>query len=142
MNQNLEHLRLLSIFHYVVGGLTALFACFPIFHVVFGIIMIAAPEVFGNEAPPAFMGWMMAIMGGVFMLVGWTLAVLILYAGRCLGKRRRHTYCLVVAVLSCLFMPFGTALGVFTIIVLIRPSVKDLFAPGQLPQAGQAPGTQ
>ncbi len=27
---DLEHLRLLSIFHYVVGGILALFSCFPI----------------------------------------------------------------------------------------------------------------
>ena len=28
VSQDGEHLRLLSIFHYVVGGLMALFACF------------------------------------------------------------------------------------------------------------------
>jgi hypothetical protein len=32
-----------------------------------------------------------------------------------------------VAALSCAFMPFGTVLGVFTIVVLVRPSVKQLF---------------
>ncbi len=31
--------------------------------------------------------------------------------------------------LNCLFMPFGTVLGVLTIIVLMRPSVKALFYP-------------
>jgi hypothetical protein len=33
-----------------------------------------------------------------------------------------------MAAISCIFMPFGTVLGVFTIIVLLRPSVKELFA--------------
>jgi hypothetical protein len=28
-----------------------------------------------------------------------------------------------------MFMPFGTALGIFTIIVLLRPSAKLLFDP-------------
>jgi len=28
-----------------------------------------------------------------------------------------------------MFMPFGTALGVFTIIVLMRSTVKELFTP-------------
>jgi hypothetical protein len=35
--------------------------------------------------------------------------------------------CFVVAAIECIFMPFGTVLGVFTIIVLSRPSVKALF---------------
>ncbi len=32
MDQDLEHLRLLSLFHYVVGGIAALFGCFPFIH--------------------------------------------------------------------------------------------------------------
>jgi hypothetical protein len=32
MSEDEQYLRLLSIFHYVVGGIAALFACFPIFH--------------------------------------------------------------------------------------------------------------
>jgi hypothetical protein len=27
-----QHLQLLAIFHYVVGGMTALFACMPLIH--------------------------------------------------------------------------------------------------------------
>ena len=34
----------------------------------------------------------------------------------------------VVACILCLNVPIGTALGVFTILVLVRPTVKDLFA--------------
>lgn len=32
--------------------------------------------------------------------------------------------------LACMFMPFGTALGVFTIITLVKEPVKRLFAAG------------
>jgi hypothetical protein len=32
-----------------------------------------------------------------------------------------------MAAIACMFMPFGTILGVFSIIVLVRPSVKSLF---------------
>ena len=56
-------------------------------------------------------------------------------AGRYLARRERYTFCLVVAGVECMFMPFGTVLGVFTIIVLSRPSVKDLF--GALPAAAE-----
>ena len=47
--------------------------------------------------------------------------------GRGLAQRKRYMFCLVVACVECLFMPFGTVLGVFTIIVLSRDSVKALF---------------
>jgi hypothetical protein len=41
-----------------------------------------------------------------------------------------------MAGIECVFMPFGTVLGVFTLVVLTRPSVKPLFedqrtAPGR-----------
>jgi hypothetical protein len=35
----------------------------------------------------------------------------------------------LVACVECLSMPFGTVFGVFTILVLNRASVKELFAP-------------
>jgi disulfide bond formation protein DsbB len=49
------------------------------------------------------------------------------YAGRCLAQRRRYLLCMVVAGIACIFMPFGTALGVFTLVVLSRPAVKAAF---------------
>ena len=33
-----------------------------------------------------------------------------------------------MAAISCAFMPFGTVLGIFTLIVLTKPPVKSLFA--------------
>ena len=129
MNQDQEHLKLLSVFHYVVGGITALFSLFPIFHLIFGLVMILAPAKFGSqgEAPPAFMGWFFVILAGVFIATGLTIAAMIIAAGRFLARRTRYMFCMVVAGVECLFMPFGTVLGVFTIIVLMRESVKQAF---------------
>jgi len=39
----------------------------------------------------------------------------------------RYWFAFVMACIECLFIPFGTILGVFTIIVLSRESVKTLF---------------
>ena len=69
-------------------------------------------------------------------LFGWAFAACVAYAGRCLNERRHYTFCMVMAGIACMFMPFGTILGVFTIIVLVRPSVKALFngmTPGTVP---------
>jgi hypothetical protein len=40
MNQDSEHLRLLSIFHYVVAGVAALFSFFPLFYVGMGSLLL------------------------------------------------------------------------------------------------------
>jgi len=131
MKQDEEHLRLLSIFHYVVAGLAALFALFPIFHLIFGIFMILAPQKFaghGQEQPPlALIGWFFVIFASVFITLGWTFAAFIVTTGRFLARHKHYQFCLVMAGIECLFMPFGTVLGVFTILVLVRESVKQLF---------------
>ena len=129
MNQDEEHLRLLSLFHYIVGGLMALFACIPILHITIGVLMIASPTFLGSHgnAPPPFMGWFFVILGSVFVLFGWLTAALVMYSGRCLSRRKHYLFSLIVAGLCCFFVPLGTILGVFTIIVLLRPTVKELF---------------
>ena len=130
-NTDNEHLRLLSIFHYVVSGVSAFIACIPIIHLVIGLIFIFAPGMFGtgSNQPPAFVGWLLVGVAGVFILLGWIFAVFVLVAGRFMARRKHYQLLFVVACVECLFIPFGTVLGVFTILVLNRPSVKELFNP-------------
>ena len=138
MNQDREHLRLLAIFHYVVAGLAALFSFFPLLYTTVGAIFIfaarhpaAAGPKPGEEPPPEFIGWILAIVGSLLFLLGVAIAICILIAGRSLAKRTRYWFALVVACIECLFIPFGTILGVFTIVVLSRESVKALFSTAQ-----------
>jgi hypothetical protein len=124
-----EHLDLLAVFHYIVGGLIGIFACLPLIHLVLGLLMLFAPaESWDGTPPPRFMGWLFAGVGGIFILVGWTIAIFMIVAGRRLAKRTHYRYCFVMACIACTFMPFGTVLGVFTIVVLMRDSVKASFA--------------
>jgi hypothetical protein len=126
MNQDSEHLKLLAIFHYVVAAMTALFACIPFIHFFMGLAL--ATGTFPDTDPEARpIGLAIMVFAGLFILAGWTLAAFIAFAGRSLQTRMRYTFCLVMAGVECIFMPFGTVLGVFTIIVLMRDSVKGLF---------------
>lgn len=125
--QDLEHLRLLSIFHYIVAGITALFSLFPVIHLVIGIAMVTG-KMEAGDPDAAIAGWFFVGIAVLFIAFGLTFAGFIAYAGRCLRQRRRHTLCLVVAALECMMMPFGTVLGVFTLILLTKPPVKALFA--------------
>ncbi|MDB6113020.1 MAG: hypothetical protein JWR69_4770 [Pedosphaera sp.] len=133
MDRDVEHLRLLSIFHYVLGGIHALFACFGLLYVIIGLVIaVAAPSHGSNGPPPQIVGWLFVLLGGFFVLLGWAVAAVILYAGRCLAQRKHYTFCLVVAALTCLMFPFGTVLGIFTLIVLQRPRVQELFQAPKL----------
>jgi len=130
MPQDEEHLRLLSIFHYVVGGLAAFFSFFPLLYAGFGAFMLYAsahPQMQQGEPPPALVGWIVIAFGCGFFLAGEALATCIVLAGRFLARRRRYWFVFITGCVQCLFFPFGIILGVFTIIVLSRTSVKQLF---------------
>ena len=131
MTQDEQHLDLLAIFHFIVGGLMALFPCFGFIHVGIGIAMLCGAFEGGNEAPPRAFGWLLVVFPGMIIVAAWTLAGFVIAAGRKLKQRRAYTFCLVMAAIECIFMPLGTVLGVFTILVLMRESVKEMFAVNQ-----------
>ena len=91
-------------------------------------MIVASDKFTGNGAPPpAFIGWIFVIFASVFILLGWTIAALILTTGRFLAKRKHYQFCLVMAGIECAFFPFGTVLGVFTLIMLTQEPVRQLF---------------
>ena len=127
MNEDLEHLRLLSIFHYALAALIGCVSLIPVFHLLIGLAMANGWMDFEHDAPPAFVGWLLAGFAGCFILLGLTYAVCLVIAGRSLAQHRSWIFCMVIAGISCTVMPVGTALGIFTMIVLNRPSVRALF---------------
>jgi hypothetical protein len=76
---------------------------------------------------PQVMGWLFIGGASLFIVLGWSYSIGMVIAGLRLRQRRAYIYCIIMAALSCASVPFGTCLGVFTIIVLVRPSVKQLF---------------
>ena len=140
MDRDTEQLNLLAIFHYVVAGLAALFSFFPLLYTTIGAIFIFAARhgtvKAGEDLPLEFLGWIFAVLGSVLFLIGIAMAICILIAGRSLALRKRYSFAFVMACIECLFIPFGTILGVFTIVVLSRESVRALFSTA----AAQAPG--
>jgi len=133
--EDANHLRYLAIAHYVIGGLTGLVSCLPIIHMVMGGLLISGSFPMTTPTAPGepdirLFGWLFVVMGGVFVILGWTFAVLLILTGRWLSARKNHTFCFVMACLECASVPLGTVLGIFTILVISRPSVKALFLAG------------
>jgi hypothetical protein len=136
-----EHLRILSILYYVFGGLGAFGGLFPLIYVALGVAFVSGamgPAGRGGQGgPPPELGWIFIVFGGVISLLVWSMAACALFAAYNLSKKRRYLFCFVIACLSCASVPLGTILGVFTIVVLARPGVKELFdnSPTETPTA-------
>jgi hypothetical protein len=129
MKQDREHLRILSICHCIYAALSGLGSLFVGgLYLFMGTIFFSVPTGAGNPpGPPPEFGWMMVILGSGILLFGLAVTVCVALAGYYLSRFRRRIFCFVVAGLVCINVPLGTVLGVFTIIVLVRPSVRDLF---------------
>ncbi len=121
-----EHLRLLPVLYWVQGGLMALYSPVALIYVVLGITIAMAP-VDGSSPPPDAFGWIFAGVGAVAFVLVAGIAALTILTGFWIRNRRHRTACLVIAGMSCLTVPYGTMIGVFSLIVLLRPSVKALF---------------
>jgi hypothetical protein len=142
VSKDLEHLKLLATFHYIVGAITAIWLSFPLIHVFIGLMFMLNPDGIAGDAKQSFparlFGLIFVVIGGSIVLFGWTLGALTAYAGRCISRQEKHTFCVVVACVNCLHVPLGTLLGVFTLIVLFRDSVRQLFDSGRTAPAPQS----
>ena len=141
-----EHLSALSIGHYILAGV-ALFSGIPA--LVWGVagaklidevgsdLSIAMGDISGQAGADPFGGGADAMLEDVETLLitaivaGLALALVtavhLIVVGVKIRQRRWWTFCYLTGWGECLMFPFGTILGIFTIIVLGRPSVKRLF---------------
>jgi hypothetical protein len=143
-SKDAEHLRTLVICHYIKAGLTLMMSAFIPLHYVIMRMVFTNPEFMKEMQnaqksgqpfpfdPQQFFGifqWFYVI-AGVFMLAAIILTVI---SGRFIQRRVNRTFSIVVSGFLCLFFPFGTILGIFTLIVLTRESVIRLYAEAKAP---------
>jgi hypothetical protein len=127
-DQDREHLRLVTIFYYIWAGVQALAGLVGLAFIGMGAFLVSSPQVAqSNNPPPPWFGTIFAGIGALVLVAFEAMAVLSLLTARFLSRRQHFTFCVVISVLTCMCMPLGTALGVFTILVLQRPSVKAVF---------------
>ena len=124
-NKDEEHLKILAILHYVLAGMLAMSVVALVIQFFVMNTLFTSPlflEDTGSPPPPE----MMAVIRGTFVVMGFFLIIEIVLNVLCaidLKTNKNRTLSLVTSGLNCLNMPLGTALGVFTIVVLMRPSV-------------------
>ena len=125
-----EHLRVLGLCYLVSAGISAFFSLFGILYACMGLLITGFANSMPpgrEEPPPEFLAAFLGVIGlGMFaLLMGF--AVLKFYAAKCLKARQSRGFCMFAAAVTCLSIPFGTALGVITLIVLNRDSIARRF---------------
>lgn len=125
-----DHLKLLALFHFLLAGFALLGMVFLLLHYTLMSSIMLNPKMFEGQkgGPPpqeffALFQWFYWIFGALLVIgiLGNLLSALWINA------RRYRMFSLVVAAINCFQFPLGTALGVFTILVLMRESVRDLY---------------
>ncbi|MDH3199344.1 MAG: hypothetical protein OEM15_00460 [Myxococcales bacterium] len=124
-----EHLKLLRWGYFVSAGFTAFFSLFGLAYVGMGALMSSLPFKKGDAPPEAFI-LMFIVVGILITVIGLAIAAAKLRVAKALRERNSRTLCYVVAVITMLGMPYGTALGILTMLVLSRPSVAKMFGAG------------
>lgn len=126
-----DHLRLLHVFHFVLAGFAVIGIGFLLLHYTFIQVLIGNPELWKSQrggSPPSaqilpILKWFYLFVGMVILTGG----IGNLISGLFIRGRRCRTFSLIMAGYNCIQFPFGTLLGVFTFVILLRDSVKEIY---------------
>jgi hypothetical protein len=138
MNKDIDHLKLLGVFHIIWGVLSILFG------LAFGILYIALgamPNVkISGNLPPGTAQQVFMVIGVVVMVLSLIYGIMMIIAGGMFRKQRGYGFCFFISILDLFGFP-GLVLGIFALIVLVRPTVKELFKGGGVLPSGTSPQT-
>ena len=131
---NEEHVKLLGLFHLISGILTLVYSVFFIFYMGFISIMFNFIGKFENaeygmngDFPHEIFTIILSIWGIIiFFMIGFGICKI--FSGKYLKEKKNRIFSMIIAALECLSFPYGTLLGVFTLVVLNRESVKELYS--------------
>jgi hypothetical protein len=147
MEKDLEHLKLLGIFHYIWGALSLIGGLFlGAYFVVIGVVLMTNPSTTSTteeSGSTGVVGGVMIGIGVIAFLIVVVYGILTLMAG---GKYRKHQggywFLFILAIITLIIggIP-GIVLGIFSLIVLSRPAVKALFKGESLPGPGNVLAT-
>jgi hypothetical protein len=126
-----EQLRILGIFHFVVAGLAFLGVGLLCAHYTTIHALLAEPiplkaQPAGGPSTGDFFGifkWFYLMVGTLALAGGFGN----LLSGLLIFRRKLRIFSLIMAAVNCTMVPLGTVLGVFTIVVLLRPSVREAY---------------
>ena len=119
-----QHVKILAVLNIVLGGIGAL-AALAVLVVFGGLVGLVGTESGGGEA--AILG----LIGGIAFFAVAVLSVPCLIAGIGLLKFKSwgQILTIILSILNLMNFPFGTALGIYGLWVLMNKETKPLFKP-------------
>ncbi len=128
-----EHINLLSLFQLISGIFTLAWSVFMVLYFGFIIFIInlggkfdAAKNQIDSEFPFQFMG-IIIIVWIICLLIAIALGIAKIFSSKFLKQRKNRTFSIVISCIECFSFPYGTLLGVLSIIVLNRDNVKNVY---------------
>ncbi|APG59136.1 hypothetical protein [Christiangramia salexigens] len=124
MQTEQNNLRIFKILFIIKGIFTCLIALIPAIYICIGAFILHNGQ---NEGDEMLVGALFTGIGLLIFSFLIIMGVLTILAGIYLGQQRKYTFILVIAILNCLTGILGILLGIFTIIELNKPKVRELF---------------
>lgn len=129
-----NHLDLLGVLYWVYGGIIALGgATFGLFAILPAILVSSAPAPRGGHPagpPPWVIGGVFALLFGFVALLLVVKGITMIVVGFALRRRQGYMLCMIGAAMAVMNIPLGTALAIFTFIILNKPEAKKRFGYG------------
>jgi hypothetical protein len=130
-------LELLAAGHYLLGALLTAGGGLALIPIVTGLWLHAATDT--AHGSTALFDIYFVLYPLLALLLFWALAAWLVLAGVNISRHTRPTFCRITGFASLLCVPLGTVLGVLTVVVLDRPSVRTAFGKAPRPTAEEVP---
>jgi len=124
-----EHLNLLSLFHLISGIFTLVYSVFMALYFGFFTFIFNLSGNFeeaNSDFPFEFMSFFMLICI-IILVIAIALGVAKIFCSKFIKQKKNRIFCIVISCIECFSFPYGTLLGVLSIMVLNRNSVKEIY---------------
>jgi len=124
-----EHLKLLSLFHLISGIFALVYSVFMALYFGFIIFIFNVGNKFDgaeSDLPIEFKSIFMFIFI-VILLIAIVIGIAKIMCSRYIKQKKNRVFCIVISCIECFSFPIGTLLGVLSIMVLNRNSVKEIY---------------
>jgi hypothetical protein len=121
-----DNINTISILHLVKGILTFIFSLFFLLYAFMGEIFskISAEQ---NTDAPFDIAMLFYVIGGIGFMICLILGLLNILSYSYLKQRKNHGFIFAVSIINCLSGVLGIVLGIFTIIEINKPHIKESF---------------
>jgi hypothetical protein len=120
-----DNLNTFKVLYYIKGALNLCFLFIPMAWI--GIFSNMPTEEFNDPTVPFNVEYFLIGIIAIVVLFALGSGIGSIMAGNYLGQRKNRTFILVVAILNCFTGVLGIVLGIFTIVEIQKPHVRERF---------------